>query len=101
MLRVSRPGLVECVNHGWQAEAFVCQHVARSLQTGVPVGFHWSTESDAMYPDAWCTVCEEARVAAGGDWTPEVEQQLRVRLLCGACYEQARSIWLHGGRVVQ
>jgi hypothetical protein len=92
---------INCNCHGWQQETFVCQHIATSLSTGVPVGFHWSANSTNPHPDAWCSMCEQARIGAGGDWSPEVEEQLNVKLLCAACYEQAKSIWSYGRKVTQ
>jgi hypothetical protein len=92
---------VKCSTHGWQDESFVCQHIAASLNTGIPVGFHWPEESTATHPDAWCSSCEEARLQAGGDWTPETEEKLNIKLLCGACYEHAKSIWSSGRTVNQ
>jgi hypothetical protein len=98
---VSDGQTVNCEVHGWQEQTFVCQHIAQSLHTGIPVGFHWSSEQTDMRPDAWCSACEQARVDAGGDWTPEVEEKLRVRLLCGACYDYAKTIWSNGRRITQ
>jgi hypothetical protein len=91
MPRVATSSL--CDKHGAPGEAFVCRHIAESLLTGVAVGFHWPASSTQPYPDAWCTTCEQARVAAGGAWTPEVEAMLEVKLLCGQCYLDAKSIW--------
>lgn len=91
---------IKCDVHGWQQQTFVCQHIAQSLHTGVPVGFHWPAEQEELRPDAWCSDCEQARVAAGGDdWTPEVEAKLGIKLLCGACYDSAKSIWLKGRKI--
>jgi hypothetical protein len=92
---------VQCLSHGWQEEAFVCQHIAGSLRTGVPVGFHWPAGSTTAHPDAWCTECEESRLAAGGDWTPQVEADLGIQLLCATCYERAKDIWSRGYKVSQ
>lgn len=92
---------VECATHGWQDESFVCQHIVASLHTGSPVGFHWPSASESLHPDAWCSACQAARVSAGGDWTPEVEELLNIKLLCGACYEHAKSIWSRGYKAVQ
>jgi hypothetical protein len=64
---------IECNVHGWQEQASVCQHIVESVHTGIPVGFHWPAGSTDSHPDAWWSACEEARVAAGGDWTREVE----------------------------
>jgi hypothetical protein len=87
---------VECHRHGPQQKAFVCEHIASSLRTGVPVGFHWSGKDQGPHPDAWCSLCEDARLGAGGDWTPEVEKMLGVTLLCGLCYETAKEIGMLG-----
>jgi hypothetical protein len=92
---------IKCDVHGWQEQTFVCQHIAQSLNTGVPVGFHWSSKQTDARPDAWCSDCERARIEAGGDWTPEVEAKLRVKLLCGACYDYAKSIWANGRKITQ
>ena len=92
---------VNCHVHGWQEQAFVCQHIVESLRTGIPVGFHWPTASTDSHPDAWCSACEEARLEAGGDWTSEVEGKLGAKLLCGACYDLAKSIWSHGRKTTQ
>jgi hypothetical protein len=92
---------VKCAVHGLQDEAFVCTHIVQSLHTGTPVGFHWPADSDQIHPDAWCSHCEDARIVAGGDWTPEVNEQLDIQLLCGSCYEFAKSIWARGKKVVQ
>ena len=98
---MSAPRKVECNVHGVQDEAFVCQHIVESLYTGVPVGFFWSEESTSSHPDAWCASCEDARIQAGGDWTDEVEKILNIKLLCGACYDQAKNIWVQGRKVTQ
>lgn len=82
-----------CDRHDAPGEAFVCRHIVRSLLTRVAVGFHWPADSAQPYPDAWCTTCEQAREAAGGAWTPEVEARLEVQLVCGQCYLDARTIW--------
>jgi len=94
-------GKVQCSTHGLQDEAFVCEHIVNSLHTGFPVGFHWPSESDQPRPDAWCSDCEEARVAAGGDWTDEVMKVVNIKILCGACYDHAKGIWEAGRKVTQ
>src|ERR1700742_5104249 len=98
---MSDPQKIVCDLHGLQEQAFVCQHIAQSLHTGVPVGFHWSAQQTGLHPDAWCSSCEKARVDAGGKWTSEVERTLGVKLLCGACYDYAKSIWSTGRKTIQ
>jgi hypothetical protein len=34
------------------------------------------------------------------NWTPEVEK-LGVKLLCGACYDYAKSMWSDGRKITQ
>ena len=92
---------VSCGIHGLQDETFVCQHIAESLRSGAPVGFHWPAEQTGTRPDAWCSACEKRRIEAGGKWTREIEKELGVKLLCGACYDYAKSIWLKGRKVTQ
>jgi hypothetical protein len=95
-VRIMRdPGLVQCKTHGAQAETLVCQHIVASLCTGVAVGFFWASSDDNPRPDAWCAACAERLSAAGGDWTEALAQQMGFRLLCAACYEQAKLIWLN------
>jgi len=98
---VSKREKINCQGHGWQEQTFVCQHIAQSLHTGIPVGFFWSSAQTDNRPDAWCLACEQARVEAGGDWTPEVEKKLAVKLLCGVCYDYAKSIWSKGRKLTQ
>jgi hypothetical protein len=94
-------GKVKCGAHGWQDETFVCQHIGESLRTGVPVGFYCANEEPSLRPDAWCSVCEEARIAAGGDWTDETYKLLFIQLLCAACYDHAKDIAERGHKLVQ
>lgn len=92
---------VLCQIHGEQDEAFACQHIVNSLHTGIPVGFYWPEDSNQIHPDAWCQECENARIQAGGEWTPEVEMLLNVKILCGSCYDYAKSIWKNGEKITQ
>lgn len=86
--------LTECGEHGLQPETFVCQHVAESLNTGRPVGFWWPAESDQEYPDAWCTECNERHKRCGYEWEGEAAEHLGAKLLCAACYLEARKLAL-------
>jgi hypothetical protein len=86
--------VIECHAHGVQEEAFVCEHLAKSLDTGEKVGFFWSGGSRG---DAWCSTCEEVRIREGGinaAWNERSEKFANIKLLCGACYDQLRK--LHG-----
>jgi hypothetical protein len=85
---------VECESHGTQEEAFVCQHIANSLQTNVPVGFFWSNEPDTARPDAWCEECNERVNRTNAEWVGEAEEHLAAKLLCGMCYDIAKRLCL-------
>ena len=98
---MEQPGKVKCAAHGWQDEAFVCQHIVESLHSGMPVGFHWPSDSHQRHPDAWCTECDARRTKAGGDWSDELNEMLGIRLVCGACYDHAKRIWEKGRKETQ
>ena len=87
------PGKTQCSKHGLQDETYVCAHIAGSLASGVPVGFHWAADSGQARPDAWCSSCEAARAKAGGNWTDELVAILDVKMVCGACYDHAKQMW--------
>lgn len=84
---------VECPVHGKQHATYVCQHIVQSLRDGVPRGF-WSAEGEPgeLRPDSWCDACEEKLNSTGGEWNDESEQFAGVTLLCGACYDRAKSM---------
>jgi hypothetical protein len=92
---------VKCKTHGVQQAAYVCQHIVGSMHSGVPVGFHCSVEGGAERPDAWCSSCEGARRRGSGEWTDELMAMVQVSVLCGACYDHAKDIWLRGRKVTQ
>ena len=85
---------VRCHVHGEQEETYICCHIMGSLDDGRAVGFHRPKDSPLERPDAWCTECERVRVAAGGEWTDDAMAFVQVKLVCGACYDLAKSIWL-------
>jgi hypothetical protein len=88
------PRPVDCRLHGRQAETFVCRHIVDSLYTREAVGFHWPASATESRPDAWCSECNRARVDGGGEWTDEIMSFVGVQLLCGACYDVAKGLWL-------
>lgn len=85
---------VQCPNHGPQPQAFLCRHLVETIDSGEAVGFHWPSESTNPTPDAWCNSCEEARDAAGGEWTEEILKQVDVSVVCAGCYQLAKNVWL-------
>lgn len=84
---------VECNSHGPQPGTFVCQHLAESLRGGNRVGYYCSGENpDNPRPDAWCARCEEKRLQCSSDWNDESESFAGITLLCGFCYDAARTL---------
>jgi hypothetical protein len=79
---------VSCSKHGDKREAFVCEH----LLTGTKLGFlHEHEDRDNPYPDAWCSACERVRLEHGGVWNEENEALIRIKLVCGDCYEEIKA----------
>jgi hypothetical protein len=81
---------VHCQRHGDRREAFVCDHLLR----GEHQGFFAAEEPGNPHPDAWCSECERIRLAyalADGEWNERSEALLKVRLVCGDCYEEIRA----------
>jgi hypothetical protein len=89
----STTATVDCPQHGHQQETFVCQHIVKGFAERRRVGFFWTREDpENPHPDAWCAECEERVRSSGGEWTGEAEAQLKAKVLCGACYDAAKSI---------
>jgi hypothetical protein len=80
-------GTVQCTVHGTQKIPYVCGHILDGLRQRERVGFF--TADAEPQSDAWCTACEERFTASGG-WVGEAKQQLRLSVICGACYDLAK-----------
>ena len=83
---------VHCDIHGQQDETFVCQHIVQGLSEETPYGFWWANDPDSPRPSAWCTLCNDLVAQANGEWTDDVLEVAKVKLLCGACYDQAKAM---------
>jgi len=83
---------VDCCEHGKQQATFVCNHVVESLHDETPRGFWWANDPDNPRPDAWCSECEKRLKANDGEWNEEIETLANIRLLCGVCYDNAKSL---------
>lgn len=83
---------VECGTHGRLTEAYVCRHIVETLTDGVLRGFWTPDESEEGPPEAWCSACEDKLQRSGGNWTPEIESFVDIRLVCSGCYEQAQAM---------
>jgi hypothetical protein len=88
---------VNCAEHGPQQETFVCQHIVEGLRDGRRVGFFSAIDPDNPRPDAWCSECHTRLQRCGGDWVGEAQAQLGAKVLCGACYDRAKSF--HRGNI--
>jgi len=88
---------IHCETHGDQQRTLVCQHIIQGLVTKERVGFFWTTyDPENPRPDAWCTECEKRVRVTGGDWVGEAEVHLEPKVLCGACYDQAKIFHMGG-----
>jgi hypothetical protein len=88
---------VDCKVHGTQPGTLVCQHIVAALQARQRVGFFWTTvTSDNPRPDAWCKACNARVEATGGEWIGEALENLEPKVLCGACYDLAKTFHLGG-----
>jgi len=82
--------IVHCQIHGDRREAYVCDHLLR----GSRQGFFAADEPENPHPDAWCSVCDQIRSTHGGadgEWNEKSEALLKVRLVCGDCYEEIKA----------
>jgi hypothetical protein len=88
---------VRCATHGDQPETLVCQHIAQGLMGRQRVGFLWTVEDpDNPRPDAWCLECENRRRREGGEWIGPALEHLEPKVLCGECYDFAKTFNLGG-----
>lgn len=86
--------IIKCNKHDLKKSTYVCQHIANSLLTRIPVGFFWSKNDKQMFPDAWCEDCEKRVIKTNGKWKDEALKKLNVKLLCSGCYLMAREMAL-------
>jgi hypothetical protein len=77
---------VVCDVHGATGPTYVCKH----LVTGKDLGFFAADETTSERPDAWCSRCEQVRIAEGGEWNDRSESFAGITLICASCYDQAR-----------
>ena len=89
--------MIECATHGKQPETFVCQHIVQGLVEKRRVGFFWSAgDPTNPHPDAWCSACEQRVRATEGEWVGEALANLEPKILCGACYDNAKIFHMGG-----
>ena len=91
------PRRIYCDTHGDADETFVCQHVIEGLIHKERVGFFWTAEDpDNPHPDAWCAECEERVKLTWEEWEGEALEHLKPKILCGECYEVAKTFHMGG-----
>lgn len=84
-----------CPQHGPQGMGFACIHVARAIDSGEQVGFFSREASEMDRPWAWCRSCEAHFVATNEDWK-EIAAVADFKLLCSACWDEAKRVLFHG-----
>lgn len=88
---------IVCCTHGEQQRTFVCQHVVTGLREKIRVGFFWTIEDpDNPRPDAYCMECENRVRLTNGEWIGEAEKHLQPQVLCGVCYDTAKTFHMGG-----
>jgi hypothetical protein len=88
---------VECGLHGRQPISFVCTHIAHGLLDGSTPGFVTAPEDDHPLPLAWCNACDAMVESLGGDWSEEASSRAAFKLLCAACYGEAKGLAVVAG----
>jgi hypothetical protein len=68
-------------------EAFVCEHLLHGNQLGF---FTDPKDTSNPRPDAWCSGCDRVRLEHGGVWNEESEALIKVKLVCGGCYDEIK-----------
>ena len=84
---------VECARHGTQKKTYVCGHILDGLRRRERVGFFTATDDPGS--EAWCSACEDRFTEAGG-WVGEAKEQLRITVICRACYDLAKKFHTGG-----
>lgn len=85
-------GMAECARHGRREATLVCQHLAASLSTRVPVGFFWAGSSTRKRPDAWCIECNNRFQLTNWQWVGPVLEHFGAKVLCAGCYDDLREL---------
>ena len=74
-----------------------CQHVLDGLIQKERAGFFWTAENpDSSHPYAWCAECEENEKLTDGEWEGEALEHAKPKILCGECYEVAKTFRIGG-----
>ena len=90
--------IIDCGVHGRQPIAFACAHIAHGLLDGTTPGFVIAPEGDESLPNAWCDQCDLMVESLGGDWGGEASERADFKILCAACYGEAKGIAVAANR---
>ena len=90
--------LVDCGIHGRQRMAIACTQIAHGLLDGTTPGFVIAPEADEPLPNAWCDQCEVMVDSLGGDWGGQASDGADFKILCAACYGEAKGIAISANR---
>jgi RHS repeat-associated protein len=91
---------VHCDRHGDRREAFVCD----DLLHGEGQGFFSGDDPGNPHPDAWCYKCDHIRASHGGsdgEWNEKSIALVKIRLVCGDCYEEIKARNILGTEVAE
>lgn len=84
--------VIDCAIHGRQEIAFACTHIAHGLLDGTTPGFIIEPEGDDPLPMAFCDACEAMADELGGIWSEEASNLADWKMLCAACYNEAKGL---------
>lgn len=71
--------------------SFTCIHIATAIDSKNQVGFFYSEAEEDLPQIAWCGSCEQYLLDNGEDWTDAFETLADFKMLCSACFEEARN----------
>ena len=91
-----------CFRCGAQADALVCQHIARSLTASDPVGFNVILVDDTpddIYSAAYCHKCRQLGLkrhllGLHGEGGMELDRQIGRECVCTSCFDTAKQCCL-------
>lgn len=96
MQSVAMSESIVCATHGPRAAVLVCSHL---LKSDAPDLFLVPAD-DEEGAQAWCAICENARLADGG-WYDKADAVAKWEIVCSTCYQLvadgARSLTVYEG----
>ncbi len=77
---------IECDEHGYAQEAFLCEHLLREPNQ---VWCSREPTTEEPCPDAWCLRCDD-HYQEQGEWNAQNEGKVPIKLVCQGCYKKLR-----------